>query len=122
MEPEIDRRCPDCGAAVRAQAAFCPQCGRTMKEVAPGEGTPPVMPESIEPPRARHDGEQVDNSTRPLVAAAPSSQVSEPTPAATTAAAAAPPATTEAVSLPAQKAREQIASGKPPEEIGRAHV
>jgi hypothetical protein len=32
MEPEIDRRCMECGAAVRARATFCPQCGNAMKE------------------------------------------------------------------------------------------
>lgn len=27
MEPEIARRCKVCGAAIRARATFCPQCG-----------------------------------------------------------------------------------------------
>lgn len=27
-DPEIDRRCAICGAAVRPRAAFCPQCGQ----------------------------------------------------------------------------------------------
>ena len=31
MEPEIARRCLDCGASVRGQAVFCPQCGRPLK-------------------------------------------------------------------------------------------
>ena len=30
MEPEISRRCPTCGAAVRVRATFCPNCGRPM--------------------------------------------------------------------------------------------
>jgi uncharacterized Zn finger protein (UPF0148 family) len=29
-EPEIARRCPSCGAAIREVAFFCPQCGREM--------------------------------------------------------------------------------------------
>lgn len=29
-EPEIDRRCTICGAAVRQRAAFCPQCGQPI--------------------------------------------------------------------------------------------
>jgi uncharacterized membrane protein len=98
---------------VRAQATFCPQCGRTMKEVASAEAAQKVMPESIETPETGPDGKEVDNSSRPLVAAAPSSRVSEPSPAVT--AATPPPSNTEAVSLPVQKTREQIASGKPPE-------
>ena len=31
MEPEIARRCSDCGAAVRGAAAFCPECGQPLK-------------------------------------------------------------------------------------------
>ncbi|HEX7294099.1 MAG TPA: zinc-ribbon domain-containing protein [Pyrinomonadaceae bacterium] len=30
FEPEIDRRCLSCGATVRQQAAFCPQCGQML--------------------------------------------------------------------------------------------
>jgi hypothetical protein len=33
MEPEIARRCLDCGASVRGNAFFCPQCGRALKAV-----------------------------------------------------------------------------------------
>jgi hypothetical protein len=29
-EPEIARRCLSCGASVRQQAAFCPQCGQVL--------------------------------------------------------------------------------------------
>jgi zinc-ribbon domain len=31
MEPEIARRCLNCGASVRGNAVFCPQCGRPLK-------------------------------------------------------------------------------------------
>ena len=31
FEPEIDRRCSTCGATVRQQAAFCPQCGQMLE-------------------------------------------------------------------------------------------
>jgi hypothetical protein len=34
MEPEIARRCLNCGASVRGRAHFCPQCGRPMGEEA----------------------------------------------------------------------------------------
>ena len=30
-EPEIDRRCTQCGASVRPHAMFCPQCGNPVK-------------------------------------------------------------------------------------------
>ena len=29
-EPEIDRRCKVCGAAVRPRSVFCPQCGQEV--------------------------------------------------------------------------------------------
>lgn len=31
-EPEIARRCPSCGASIRAGGAFCPQCGKPVSE------------------------------------------------------------------------------------------
>ncbi|HEX8919860.1 MAG TPA: zinc-ribbon domain-containing protein [Pyrinomonadaceae bacterium] len=31
MEPEIARRCHDCGASVRSGSLFCPQCGKALK-------------------------------------------------------------------------------------------
>ncbi|HYY42626.1 MAG TPA: zinc ribbon domain-containing protein, partial [Pyrinomonadaceae bacterium] len=31
-EPEIARRCLNCGAAVRGRASFCPQCGQSMSD------------------------------------------------------------------------------------------
>ena len=31
-EPEISRRCPSCGASIRVQAFFCPQCGEELKQ------------------------------------------------------------------------------------------
>jgi hypothetical protein len=49
MEPEISHRCPSCGAAVRARAAFCPQCGRPTQK---GEGTEQSLAvEAVEPPQ-----------------------------------------------------------------------
>ena len=36
MEPEIARRCSACGASVRGNAFYCPQCGRPLKADAVG--------------------------------------------------------------------------------------
>jgi hypothetical protein len=30
MQPEIYRRCQECGAAIRAHGKFCPQCGKPL--------------------------------------------------------------------------------------------
>jgi hypothetical protein len=38
-EPEIARRCPSCGAAIRQVAFFCPQCGEEVAH--PGVKSPP---------------------------------------------------------------------------------
>ena len=117
MEPEIDRRCPDCGAAVRPQAAFCPQCGRTMKAAADGAGATPLTPEGREKPKAQRTEKDVDNSNSRVVVAAPPAKTNEP-PAASVA-----PSNAESISIPAQIARDQIASGKPlkpgPEPVAR---
>lgn len=111
MEPEIDRRCPDCGAAVRPQAAFCQQCGRTMKPTPDPASTTPLIQEQAQPPK---DGE---NATRPITVAAPEGAVNESV--VNESIAGEPPAAPAAqadpgpISLPAKVAREQIASGKP---------
>lgn len=107
MEPEIDRRCPDCGAAVRAQSAFCPQCGRDMKAAEGDASTPPPAPvqESAQPSETVRADKGVDNSTRPLAVTVPSAIASEPPSAPA-------PLNTETISLPAQVAREQIVSGQ----------
>ena len=49
FEPEIDRRCTSCGATVRKQAAFCPQCGQMLDQsnVEPNE-TDQTEAEAIE--------------------------------------------------------------------------
>jgi hypothetical protein len=110
MEPEIDRRCPDCGAAVRGQAAFCQQCGRTMNAAAATvESTPPAVTENAEPPVAGSADKDVGNSTRPLAVTVPSARIEPPPTVPATPAA---PPKPETISLPAQMAREQIASGK----------
>jgi hypothetical protein len=31
-EPEISRRCPECGASIRVRALFCPGCGHAFPE------------------------------------------------------------------------------------------
>jgi uncharacterized Zn finger protein (UPF0148 family) len=33
-EPEISRRCPECGASIRMRAFFCPQCGHAFVQEA----------------------------------------------------------------------------------------
>jgi len=34
-EPEIARRCPSCGASIRDEAFFCPQCGKGLPQQKP---------------------------------------------------------------------------------------
>src|SRR5262245_16354705 len=48
-DPEIARRCHQCGASVRSGAAFCPQCGLPMEQQRPTtdadhSATVPVIP------------------------------------------------------------------------------
>ncbi len=45
--PEISRRCLACGAAVRAGARFCPQCGKPMSHE--GASASSAMRETLEP-------------------------------------------------------------------------
>ena len=59
-EPEIARRCSACGASVRQQAMFCPQCGNQIAEATPAAKTAVVATETVveTPPatRAEQDG------------------------------------------------------------------
>jgi len=76
------------------------------------ESAAPAVTENVEPPQvaggADNDG---GNSTRQMAVTAPSIRIDEPPP--TAASTPAPPPQPETISLPAQVAREQIASGKP---------
>ena len=53
--PEIDRRCADCGASVRSSAVFCPQCGtpidKVEKSIEPAIRTTAESNLAIEQPR-----------------------------------------------------------------------
>ena len=97
FEPEIDRRCMSCGASVRKQAAFCPQCGQMLDQ--PNEEpdeSDQTEAEVIEAQQATHlstdDGdhdnqEQVNDSstiqeavaaTEPLIVQRPEGDGTEP--------------------------------------------
>jgi len=97
FEPEIDRRCMSCGASVRKQAAFCPQCGQMLDQ--PNEEpdeSDQTEAEVIEAQQATHlstdDGdhdnqEQVNHSstiqeavaaTEPLIVQRPEADGTEP--------------------------------------------
>ena len=47
MEPEIARRCHDCGASVRSGSVFCPQCGKPLKGDAASASTATEVPENL---------------------------------------------------------------------------
>ena len=47
--PEISRRCVSCGAAVRAGARFCPQCGKTVPDGAAQGAAAAATPEDATP-------------------------------------------------------------------------
>jgi hypothetical protein len=76
-----------------------------MKAGAGGENVTAVITENVEPQKTNRADKGGDNSTRPLAVTAPSGNVND---LSSTAAASKP----EPISLPAQVAREQIASGK----------
>ncbi|HEY0170355.1 MAG TPA: zinc-ribbon domain-containing protein [Pyrinomonadaceae bacterium] len=50
MLPEISRRCRSCGAAVRAGARFCPQCGKLMGEEAAAQTSAAPETRDVESP------------------------------------------------------------------------
>ena len=48
-EPEIARRCPSCGAAIRQVAYFCPQCGKEVVKLGVKPPQNPVHQATTEP-------------------------------------------------------------------------
>jgi hypothetical protein len=89
-----------------------------MRPVADAAGSSgpltPILTESPEPPKpARAEGDAGGNTTRPLQVTSASSKAPEPPPA--NSAATTDASKPESASLPAQIAREQIASGRAPE-------
>ena len=46
-EPEISRRCPECGASIRVRAFFCPQCGRAFASEAKSTAEPKSSEQSL---------------------------------------------------------------------------
>jgi hypothetical protein len=46
-EPEIARRCPSCGASIRVQAFFCPQCGKELTQPKSGPKNSPEPGDTV---------------------------------------------------------------------------
>jgi hypothetical protein len=62
-DPEIDRRCSQCGATVRSRALFCPQCGQAISH--PDNSTNVVEGgQTVQIPREAHWDPA---ETRPLI-------------------------------------------------------
>ncbi|MFL6211300.1 MAG: hypothetical protein ACJ74W_20800 [Pyrinomonadaceae bacterium] len=76
-EPEIARRCGNCGAAVRGRASFCPQCGQSMSAAQPLRHTP--VSSGAEQSQARSSG-LVDEAERVARALSDSLPSVAPTP------------------------------------------
>ncbi|HEV7796622.1 MAG TPA: zinc-ribbon domain-containing protein [Pyrinomonadaceae bacterium] len=53
-EPEIARRCPSCGAAIREAAFFCPQCGAGLEPK--GKSTQDLAPPAVTEPLPQTSG------------------------------------------------------------------
>ena len=69
-EPEISRRCLACGASVRRQARFCPQCGRSMVVAPPVDRAAELPVEDRRRSGARRRGE-AEAPAAPLKSNAP---------------------------------------------------
>jgi len=101
--PEIDRRCTQCGASVRSQALFCPQCGNPI----PHADTSSDAVDSGQTVAIPRDPHWDPAETRPLISISelPETKplVVSPTPTTQP-----PPAPTTTNSPPTTVARESI--------------
>ena len=76
-DPEIDRRCSQCGASVRSRALFCPQCGEQIPHpdqttaVVDGGQTVPIPREAHWDPAETRPLMSISDpsETQPLIAA-----------------------------------------------------
>lgn len=72
FEPEIDRRCLSCGASVRHQAAFCPQCGQMLDKHEGEQAAAPVELEEIDQTEEFDQTEGVEQTEAESIEARPS--------------------------------------------------
>lgn len=56
MQPEILHRCSSCGASIREQAMFCPECGKPMAPVSPTEPSANASLDAEHPANAETPG------------------------------------------------------------------
>jgi hypothetical protein len=74
MEPEISRRCSDCGASVRGNASFCPQCGKTLKAQSADIGPVPEAPRDM-PARRMTDPARNASTIDPALETSPAAPI-----------------------------------------------
>ena len=63
MQPEILHRCASCGASIREQAMFCPECGKPLAPVAPPAN---ASSDAEQPAATEMSGPAVTSSTEPV--------------------------------------------------------
>ena len=63
MQPEISHRCESCGAAIREQAIFCPECGHALAQ-AKAASTPSGIERA--PATVAAESAEVESSAAPL--------------------------------------------------------
>ena len=79
MEPEIARRCHDCGASVRSGSVFCPQCGKALQgQAANGSATSEASDNLgrriTDPGRNTPTIEQTESVSAPVAPVAPAQE------------------------------------------------
>ncbi|MBV9924466.1 MAG: zinc ribbon domain-containing protein [Acidobacteria bacterium] len=113
--PEISRRCLSCGAAVRAGARFCPQCGEPFSEEAEAQGA--EAPRAAVPPTGEHARPAASQppATKDWTPPTKESAASGPMPAPAAAEPAPPP-----VGEPAAASEEAAPAAADANEAGRA--
>src|SRR2546427_3815273 len=79
VQPEISKRCLSCGASVRAQAMFCPECGQPLSQAGNLEKTVPsdAGVVSREPERGSKKNNETQSLAESDTAAIPTSSGAE---------------------------------------------
>ena len=89
--PEIDRRCAECGASVRSGAVFCPQCGvqidRDEQKVEPVVNAAPANSAESQTIEVAREAVPDLSETQPLISARATPDTSRTQPLKTPAAA-----------------------------------
>jgi hypothetical protein len=110
-DPQISRRCPGCGAAIREQAFFCPQCGKELPKRQADQSTSPLVAPELSSGKPTAPLADSENNTTP--ASSDTVPLKPAKPVKTNQSASDPMSDTIAIERPAKSLSDTMAIDRP---------